>query len=1050
MRFSRLDLACFGHFRDQRLEFPRTGQDFHLIVGRNEAGKSTLRAALGDFLFGIGHQTPWAFRYDGAELALAARLDVSGGSLELVRRKRRKSALQDADGREVAEGVLAAALGGVSREFFERMCSLDHAGLRAGGQRILESSDDTGRQLFEAAAGIGSFGPLREALRAESEEIWTPRRSRDRTWYQAHDAYEEARRAVQAATVTVTRWRAANDACDAAQAELAAANESLGGLRRTLSRLQRIRRTAPQLVQLGVLRGELAALGALPSLPADAAQVLAEARRRIAGAIEAQRTQEVLAARAREKLAALAPDAAVLASAPAIRKLAATAARVADFPRDLLSRRAELAGEREALRNLLADLGWPDAEPAAVRQRIPPAPRRAELQSLITEQAKRVAGLAQWREEQLRAERQVERARAALAEVDAELGSALPLQPIGPAELDSIEAGLREAGEPLRDARAECRRLGQAHGDAERLARASAGDGTLVRREDLLAARLDRDDLWQRIAAGAVPLSDSVTEFGRRVGRADELADRRIERAQDAAGLEAAQRALAQVGDDLRRAQAAEAQARDELAALQARWLARRGPGAPELTVAQYRAWSLRRESAARRLAEALAALEQRGDDVAAAEASLRHWQQDWQESAGRVQLGTATVAEAQAVLARLGDLGTLLDRIQQLEQRRIVPMAEQLLAFAAEAAALFAQVHPGQATDPQSATDIAHGLGAALDAAEQQQRQRLEAAGDVEEASAAIALAQVEQGVIGEALAPLLAAADVATLALLEDRVATWQHGQKLRQQIRAAEDQLRAAGDGLDLEALMVEATGQELDALRVELEALESRLGEETTRVQRLAVQAQQAADALAAIGGSGAAAAEFDRQGAIARLSTATERYLQVRIAGRMLDWSLGKFRDERQGPLLERAATRFAGLTLGAFDGLVVDEEGGRPQLRGRRPDRSYVDSREMSEGTCDQLYLALRLAALDMHLDGRPALPFIADDLFITFDRERTAAGLRELQALSAHTQVLFLTHHDFIIDEARAVFGESLNLLRLPERAAVPHRSAGALNHAE
>ena len=293
-------------------------------------------------------------------------------------------------------------------------------------------------------------------------------------------------------------------------------------------------------------------------------------------------------------------------------------------------------------------------------------------------------------------------------------------------------------------------------------------------------------------------------------------------------------------------------------------------------------------------------------------------------------------------------------------------------------------------------------------------------------------------------------AAGDEATLALLEDRVATWQHGQKLRQQIRAAEDQLRAAGDGLDLEALMVEAAGQELDALRVELEALESRLGEETTRVQRLAVQAQQAADALAAIGGSDAAAAEFDRQGAIARLSTATERYLQVRIAGRMLDWSLGKFRDERQGPLLERAATRFAGLTLGAFDGLVVDEEGGRPQLRGRRPDRSYVDSREMSEGTCDQLYLALRLAALDMHLDGRPALPFVADDLFITFDRERTAAGLRELQALSAHTQVLFLTHHDFIIDEARAVFGESLNLLRLPERAVVTHRSAGAPNHAE
>jgi chromosome segregation protein len=1059
MRFARFDLTCFGHFRDQRLEFPLAGQDFHLIVGRNEAGKSTLRAALGDFLFGIGHQTPWAFRYDGAELALAARLHIADGSLDLVRRKRRKAALQHADGREAAEGVLAAALGGATREFFERMSSLDHAGLRAGGQRILESSDDTGRQLFEAAAGVGSFGPLREALRAESEEIWTPRRSRDRSWYQAHDAYEEARRALQAATVTVTRWRAANDACDAAQAELAAANESLGGLRRTLSRLQRIRRTAPQLVQLEALRGELAALGVLPSLPADATPKLAEARHRIAGAIEAQRMQEVLAARARDRLALLAPDAAVLASAADIRKLAATAARVADFPRDLASRRAELAGELESLGNLVADLGWPSADPAVVRQRIPPAPRRAELQALITEQAQRVTALAQWRDEQLRAERQLERVHAALDEVDAELGIAAgfpagisppPPPPIEPADLVLVESAMREAADALRDAQAECRRLEQAHGEAARIARASAGDGSLVRREDLLAARLERDALWQRIAAGAVPLADSAAEFGHRIDGADALADRRIERAQDAAGLEAAQRALAQVEDELLRAQATEARARGGVATLQERWLARLGPRAPGLTVAQYQAWSARREEKARRCVEMREMLGQRRDDVAAAEAALRRWQDEWQQSVGRVQLGADTVTGAQSVLARLGDLGTLLDRIHQLEQRRIMPMAEQLAAFATEAAALLARARPGSAGQMESATVIASSLEASLHEADQQQRQRLEAGRELDEALGAIALAKIEQAAIGEALASLFAAAGVETLPMLEERVSVWQRGEELRQQIRAVEDQLRAAGDGLGLDALAAEAAGQEIDAVRGELEALESRMGEETTRVQQLAVQAQQAADALAAIGGEGAAAAEFDRQGAVARLSAATERYLQVRIAGKMLDWSLGKFRDERQGPLLERAAARFARLTLGAFDGLVVDEEGGKPQLRGRRPDRSYVDSREMSEGTCDQLYLALRLAAIDLHLEGRPALPFIADDLFITFDRERTAAGLRELQALSTKTQVLFLTHHDFIIDEARAVFGESLNLLRLPERAAVPHRSAGAPNHAE
>ena len=86
----------------------------------------------------------------------------------------------------------------------------------------------------------------------------------------------------------------------------------------------------------------------------------------------------------------------------------------------------------------------------------------------------------------------------------------------------------------------------------------------------------------------------------------------------------------------------------------------------------------------------------------------------------------------------------------------------------------------------------------------------------------------------------------------------------------------------------------------------------------------------------------------------------------------------------------------------------------------------------MSEGTRDQLYLALRLAALDMHLARAHALPFVTDDLFINFDDQRSKAGLEALAALSQRTQVLFLTHHDHILDLVREVYGDSVNLVRL------------------
>ena len=91
-----------------------------------------------------------------------------------------------------------------------------------------------------------------------------------------------------------------------------------------------------------------------------------------------------------------------------------------------------------------------------------------------------------------------------------------------------------------------------------------------------------------------------------------------------------------------------------------------------------------------------------------------------------------------------------------------------------------------------------------------------------------------------------------------------------------------------------------------------------------------------------------------------------------------------------------------------------------------------VDIEGMSEGTRDQLYLALRLAALDMHLGQAHVLPFVADDLFINFDDKRATAGLEALGELSRKTQVLFLTHHDHLLPLVRNVFGNAVNISRL------------------
>jgi uncharacterized protein YhaN len=153
---------------------------------------------------------------------------------------------------------------------------------------------------------------------------------------------------------------------------------------------------------------------------------------------------------------------------------------------------------------------------------------------------------------------------------------------------------------------------------------------------------------------------------------------------------------------------------------------------------------------------------------------------------------------------------------------------------------------------------------------------------------------------------------------------------------------------------------------------------------------------------------------------------------VHTASRLLKWAIDRYRETKQGPMLTRAGDIFAALTLGSFERLTVDFDASPLTLHGLRADARLVGIAGMSEGTRDQLYLALRLAALELHLEQGHALPFIADDLFVNYDDARARAGLQALAKLSEQTQVLFLSHHDHLLPSVRAVFGAEVNVVTL------------------
>ncbi|HRI89801.1 MAG TPA: hypothetical protein PK869_16120, partial [Candidatus Hydrogenedentes bacterium] len=146
-----------------------------------------------------------------------------------------------------------------------------------------------------------------------------------------------------------------------------------------------------------------------------------------------------------------------------------------------------------------------------------------------------------------------------------------------------------------------------------------------------------------------------------------------------------------------------------------------------------------------------------------------------------------------------------------------------------------------------------------------------------------------------------------------------------------------------------------------------------------------------------------------------------RYARLRIASAVLRKTMDRYRQTAQGPVLGRASDVFARITAGSFQELRTGfDERDQQVIQGVRTGSVPLGVEAMSEGTRDQLYLALRIGTLEHYLTQNEAMPLILDDILVNFDDERAAATLHVLAEVAQRTQVLFFTHHRHLIEIAR------------------------------
>ena len=109
-------------------------------------------------------------------------------------------------------------------------------------------------------------------------------------------------------------------------------------------------------------------------------------------------------------------------------------------------------------------------------------------------------------------------------------------------------------------------------------------------------------------------------------------------------------------------------------------------------------------------------------------------------------------------------------------------------------------------------------------------------------------------------------------------------------------------------------------------------------------------------------------------------------------------------------LNRRAGELLAELTGGKYDKVALTQqfEALAEERDGLQPRRALT----LSQGTADQLYLAVRLAVCELALPAEEPAPLVLDDALSDFDDARMALALECLEQYAGERQILLFTCH--------------------------------------
>jgi uncharacterized protein YhaN len=421
-----------------------------------------------------------------------------------------------------------------------------------------------------------------------------------------------------------------------------------------------------------------------------------------------------------------------------------------------------------------------------------------------------------------------------------------------------------------------------------------------------------------------------------------------------------------------------------------------------------------------------------------AAQLAWQTWEDSWPERREAAGLPTGATPEAAQEIVRAVD--EALSQIKRVDEhkRRIDGIDRDQRDFDTRVAGLCADL----ASDldglesQRAATQLMSRLNAALQARDKRkelQKRLVRATSELEQA-------ETELSEVNGELDALLSAAgceDVEKLPEIEQLAA---RARELREKLAQQEDQVAQVGEGR-FDALAGDAEGFDRDAAAQEISRLQQSIEDLTNeRDQRSEEIGQRKRELTQAEGDVTAVEAAEDIELTRTRVRELAVEHAKVKLSAAVVRRAMERYRKQHEGPMLHRANELFTRFTQNAFVEVFVDhDERVGAVLVGREGNGKLKRVPQMSDGTREQLFLALRIAAIERYVAASGPVPVVFDDVFLESDEPRSEQIFNVLGELAKTMQVIVLTHHRYLIELGRRALNGQLAVHELPDLAPVP-----------